>query len=162
LIKQFQNNQTESIPEKIAPKENLERYLVNRKHFNTTGAKGLAFMPRKTANNDNYTTSVFRTQKMTNEESLHMRKIFENNCSQKIKASAFLSLEDIEFKTDQCGSLKVIPEESKHKWHADITNWPVEKHLRMALSLELAIASTFEKVPPSSTISEDVTVRFRK
>ncbi|MCL5049555.1 MAG: hypothetical protein M1473_03335 [Firmicutes bacterium] len=130
-------------PLQIEPSEISERYIIDRNWFNIKGVKPAAFLPR-TDPNFGLSTSIFRESRMSSYEKRQTKAEFEKLANnRKIKKVAQLIISDIESQSNLDESknsipLKVVPEESQFKWHADIINWPADKHEQKAICLELS------------------------
>ncbi|MFT6919832.1 MAG: hypothetical protein ACJA2G_002471 [Cognaticolwellia sp.] len=131
-----------SIPLPIEAEETVERYMIDRKWFNSTGVKPAAFLPRL---DDNFvfSTSVFRTSKMSSEQVLETRSKFEGLAGRQIKNSALIKVSQVKClsnvkKANVDDPLSIFPEETQFIWHADIVNWPTEKDERKAIAIELS------------------------
>lgn len=115
-------------PLPISPDEELARFLTQSGHYNSRRIKQSAFLPAK-----NLETSVFRKTRLGVEYNNTKKKI-EASRGTKIKAVAIIKACAV----DSCKGLSVVPEESKHKWHANIIGWPAKKHEQKQLALLLA------------------------
>ncbi len=117
--------------------ENLSRFIFSKSHFNKTGAKHAAFMPR------NAETSVFQVSNISEDEiwDIGVEHVGEN-MDPSLKARA-----DILSGIVREIGLEIVPETSKHILHANITNWPTEKEDQLELAIDLAQASTLHIKP---------------
>ena len=102
-------------PRPVADDEELARFLFSRNDFKRTHpqVKLSAFMPSKTG-----MTSVFRKSRMSGRAYVKARRAVSRQRGAEAKATA-LVLSSSVFEL----GLEVIPEESQHRWHADISGW---------------------------------------
>ncbi len=121
-------------PLPIAPEETLARFLFQSRHFSKTGIKQAAFLPAR-----NMETSVFRKTRLGQAYSA-TKKVIEDERKMTIKAVALITAGDVEKEEH----LVVKPEESDHRWHANIIGWPENKHEQKQLALILANCATKE------------------
>ena len=121
----------------ISTLENLSRYIFSKSHFNATGAKYAAFMPR------NGETSVFRISDIPDDE---IWDIGENHVGENIEPS-LKGRADIVCSDVKRIGLDVVPETSNHPLHANIVSWPAEKDAQLELAIMLAKTSNFSRKP---------------
>lgn len=126
---------SKSKPTPLEKDETLSRFLFNRNTFNTTRVKANAFLPPE----NNLETSVFRRNHFDKKDYIQLQTKLSVKRGQTIKKVALIEVIEV-----LNNHLSVVPEESDYKWHANISNWPLEKDERKALAQELANLSTFE------------------
>lgn len=74
---------------------------------------------------------------MTSKEILNAKKLFQKPS---VKLTAILKAASIDQVAEKHHRpLTLVPEESHYKWHADISNWPEEKALRVTIAKELVL-----------------------
>lgn len=128
----------------ITDDEKLCRYIFSKREFSVkNGVKYNAFLPH------NGETSVFRTCvpklcKLTDHQIWNIG----------INHVAVLSKRDLKARADfdaKCVNeheiISVMPETSTHHLHANLINWPNEKHERMKIALMLVDNSKFKQLP---------------
>lgn len=127
-------------PHPISDGEVLARFVFDKQHIRKSPSlaiKPAAFLP----NPKDMRTSVFRKDYM--DESYYsavMQKVSQARGGREIKATALVEATDV-----IAAGVKVTPEETEYKWHADIESWPEEKHERMRIAQELAAKSALEQ-----------------
>lgn len=118
----------------VSSEETVCRFLFTGE-FNRTSAKWQGFMP-----NRDLETSVFRTDRLSDAEVIHIRSKVSEARRKQCKATTYISVSDILatlLKSSTC-RLNVIASERQYRWHADILNWPGTQQDRMAFSQKLA------------------------
>ncbi|MGM7318917.1 hypothetical protein [Idiomarina sp. ST10R2A5] len=145
VLSRTQSVKTE--PEPIEETEIVTRYITSSGNMKASGVKHQAFFPRPDPNYG-MSTSVFRCEKMTEEEVSENHSGFELKAGHKIKGLAKIKVDDIcAIATEDKSYLDVVPEESDWKWHADIVGWPQnDKSQSKLLCMELAKKSVLDKV----------------
>lgn len=139
-----EHSQVDSAPpnknqiEPISRDEELARFIFSGKQLNNNGSvKAAAFLP----SNSSLKTSVFRKSRMSLVE-YNDKKIAVARAREKpIKAVALISVSSV-----FDAKLQVEPEETEHKWHADIINWPENKDERKSIAQALAKAACLEQL----------------
>lgn len=131
--------QDKKAPPELQPNEILSRFIFSKNHINAAGPKQGAFLPMFQESQKRFETSVFRKTKSGNEYKNIKRNIAEIR-KKEIKATALISVADVE----GIDSLSVESDETNHKWHANIIDWPSEKNEQKQLAQMLAIRSRLE------------------
>lgn len=127
--------------EDISSEEVVARFLFSKSgQFNTTIVKPGAFLPKFQESSDRFETSVFRKTRLGSQYP-KTKTIISKERDKSIKAVALLKVLD----SHEADNITIEPEESKHKWHANIIGWPSEKNERMQLAQILAAQSSLEK-----------------
>lgn len=122
-----------SLPSAILDSEPVSRFIVQQRHFSvTTGLKPAAFMPGSDG-----TTSVFRTIHLSEDAVWKLSRDYVE-----VTRGPVIARGDINAGTVRSVQpLDLRPSEPPER-HAEIVSWPVEKHARKALALELAARAT--------------------
>ena len=130
-------------PAPIDGEEELARFLFSRDELNASGAvKQAAYMPRKGAGN--LEVSVFRKTKLGRWYPAKKREIVSAR-GKSLKGVALIKRPQIEgIKIGVLDHLRVEPEESEHRWHANILGWPSARHHQRDYAVALAEASRLE------------------
>lgn len=116
----------------VSPDEELSRFIFSSKELTSNGVvKAAAFLP-----NSSLKTSVFRKSRMSVEEYNEKKEVVARVRAKPIKAVALLSVSSV-LETN----LQIEPEETEHKWHADLINWPENKEERKSIAQALAKAA---------------------
>lgn len=122
-----------STPKDIQSRETLSRFIFEKSWIRQSEAKikAEAFLPNP---KESFTTSVFRKDFMSAEEYVNAKTTCELRRAPKSwKGTGLIEANDaIE------SGLKVEPEESEFKWHADLINWPTEKSAQMLIAKKIA------------------------
>ena len=111
----FKKSPSKNLLVKVNDDETLSRFIFNRKEINKSGVKAQAFYP----STKNYETSVFRKDMMSNQEYSKTKSKIANLRKREMKGVALIKTQTI-----RENKLDVLSEESQHKWHANIVNWP--------------------------------------
>ncbi|MDP3280934.1 MAG: hypothetical protein Q8M57_07800 [Nitrosomonas sp.] len=122
--------------EAVSADEELSRFIFSSEYLNgnRTIIKAAAFMPNRTLK-----TSVFRKNRMLPDEYISKKIEIANLRNKELKAVGLIKVSSV-LSTD----LQVEPEESDHKWHADLTGWPESKHEQKNIAQVLAKAASIE------------------
>lgn len=117
----------------ISPRENISRYIFNKRHYNQQNVKQAAFIPPR-----NLALSIYRVDGLTSDQ---IWAIGEEYVVPKrglpILARADLNVEDIK----SSSQVSINPKPTPHPRHADIIGWPSEKSEQKLIASELALAS---------------------
>lgn len=129
------------VPAPIEGTEHLARFLFSSKQFAKTNGKikFTAFTPQHGE------TSVFRKNRLAGDYSAVKQKV-ESVRRSRMKATALIEaskISGIRVAGNQ-NILSVKPEESEHKWHANILGWPDNKQAQKAFAIKLAKLSWLE------------------
>ncbi len=121
--------------EPISPNEELSRFIFSSKELTNSGViKAVAFLP-----NSSLKTSVFRKSRMSVEEYNEKKEVVAKVRAKPIKAVALISASSV-----LKANLQIEPEETEHKWHADLINWPENKEERKSIAQALARVACVE------------------
>jgi hypothetical protein len=126
----------EKQPEAISADEELSRFIFSSEHLNNnkTIVKAAAFMP-----NRNLKTSVFRKSRMSSDEYNHKKTDIAKLRNKELRAAVLIKVSSV-----LGASLQVEPEESEHKWHADLIGWSENKHEQKTMAQALAREASVE------------------
>jgi len=126
----------EKCSESVAYGEELSRFVFSSKHIKKTErvVKAAAFLP-----NSDRKTSVFRKSRMLPEEYENKKIVIAEKRDLTIKAVALINASII-----LNANLQIEPEESEHKWHADIIGWPLDKDEQKSIAQVLAHSARIE------------------
>lgn len=123
-------------PAPVESDEELARFIFSKTQITATGVKPAAFMPPP-----NFKYSIFRKSKMRLEEYLNTRTKVVAKRGKSGQSGSYKGTALITAKSVLANKLIISPEESDHKWHADIIGWPTgtEEDVKARLK-ELALA----------------------
>lgn len=131
----FKKSSTKNTVLYVSEDESLSRFIFNKNEMNKSGPKAQAFYPSM----KNYETSVFRKDMM---KSLEYEKT-KNNIA-KLRKRNMKAVAIIKAQVIRNNHLDVLPEESEHKWHANIVNWPQDKSKFKNICQKLARDASLE------------------
>jgi len=122
--------------ESVVCSEELSRFVFSSKHIKKQEGvvKAAAFLP-----NSKGKTSIFRKSRMLPEEYENKKIVIAEKRELKLKAVALINASTV-----LNANLQIEPEESEHKWHADIISWPIDKDEQKLMAQVLANSSTIE------------------
>lgn len=124
-----------NVPTPIEDSEVLSRYVFSSRYLKKDCTiHPAAFHPSP----KDGLTSVFRKEKMSPEYEIKIIGMTEKGRGRPVVGKALISAYSIRSIRLEKHQLDVVPEESEHKWHADILNWPEEKALMKAIAQDLA------------------------
>ncbi len=121
--------QEQSQTEPITADEVVSRFIFNSSQLNKakTVIKASAFLPP-----ENLKTSVFRKNRMSPDEYRETKIVISEKRDKDIKVTALIGVSSV-----KNSGVMVEPEESEHKWHADIIGWPDDKDKRKSIAQAL-------------------------
>ena len=107
---------TQSSPAPISSGEQLARFIFSSNHIRSTAprVRAGAFLPPP-----DLKLSVFRKSKMDLSYYASIKSFIESDRKRRIKNTALFSQDCL-----AALNLTAVPEETQHKWHADIEGWP--------------------------------------
>lgn len=122
-------------PSPIRESETFARFIFSGGQIKASGEiKPGAFMPAK-----NLETSVFRKARMPQSRYADYKSKIAA-----LREKALVGVAIIDFPSIKKARLKVEPEESDHRWHANILGWPDAKHEQKHLAQLLAKSAARE------------------
>lgn len=121
--------------ESISPDEELSRFIFSSNELTNSGIiKAAAFLP-----NASLKTSVFRKSRMSPDEYNSKKAVVAKVRAKPIKAVALIRASSV-----LEAKLQINPEETEHRWHAGLINWPENKEERKSIAQILANAAYVE------------------
>lgn len=123
----------------VSSDENLARFIFSKNYFSKTKktVNFGAFMPPP----DSKDLSVFRISSISDNEVWKIG-VEEVGGNRNLKARADILVSQVKKR-----GLQVIPETKSHKFHANITPFPLDKITRQIIATKLADASKLKEMP---------------